>query len=189
MLANRERRLFTQEEYFLLEEQAESKSEFYHGEIFAMSGASIEHNQLVRNLTVAIDAQLRGGSCQLFMTDLRLQVATHKLFTYPDLFVVCGPLARFKGRSDTLTDATLIVEVLSQSTEIYDRGQKFLFYQTLPSLREYLLVSQDKVQAELHSSKRPGQWLSIQQNEGSIELSSVKANLSLDDIYRGVEFS
>ena len=187
MLAHRERRRFTHAEYLTLEEGADAKSEFYQGEIYAMSGASVEHNQIVRNLTAALDPALRDGPCQLFVADLRLFVAAHDLFTYPDLFVVCGPLARLGSRNDTLTDATCIIEVLSPSTEAYDKGQKFLFYQDLPSFKEYLLVSQDLKKVELHSQQRPGQWLSTQFTDGEFELVSLGACLSLNDIYRDVQ--
>lgn len=187
MLVYRERRLFTPEEYLAFEERSQTKSEYFQGEIYAMSGASVEHNQLLRNLTLELGTHCKDGPCQLFVADLRLHIEVHGLFTYPDLFAVCGPLARLDGRTDTLTNATLIVEVLSASTEAYDRGQKFLFYQDLPSFREYLLVSQERRQVQLHTLQRPGQWLSTQSTDGEIELESVGARLSLSELYRGVQ--
>lgn len=186
MLAHRERRRFTPEEYLVLEEHSDTKSEYCQGDIFVMSGASIAHNQLVRNLTSGLDPALRDGPCQLFVADLRLHVAAHNLFTYPDLFVVCGPLAPLGGRNDTLTDATFVVEVLSPSTQAYDRGQKFLFYQDLPSFQEYLLVSQDMQKVELCTLQRRGQWLSTQITDGEFELKSLGVSLKLAEIYRGV---
>lgn len=189
MLAHRERRRFTPEEYLALEERSESKSEFYEGEIYAMSGASIAHNQLVRNLTSLLATRLRGGECQLFVADLRLHVAAHNLFTYPDLFAVCGPLSRLNERNDTLTDATFVVEVLSPSTQSYDRGQKFLFYQDLPSFKEYLLVSQDRRTVELHTLQREGQWLSTRMSQGKVELQSLDVTLEIDDIYLDVDLT
>lgn len=189
MLAHRQRRLFTHQEYLQFEEQSETKSEYYQGEIYAISGASVAHNQLVRNLTLELGSALRGGPCQLFVAALRLHVKAQDLFTYPDLFVVCGTLARLEGRSDTLTDATLIIEVLSPSTEAYDRGQKFLFYQNLPSFREYLLVSQERQQVELHTLQRPGQWLSTQSDTGDIVLESIGVTLNLDELYTDVLFA
>lgn len=188
MLAHHERRKFTPSEYLALEEISQTKNEYYQGEIYGMSGATIEHNQIVRNLTVGLDPQLREGPCQLFVADLRLHVAAHGLFTYPDLFVVCGPLTRYEGRSDTLVDAKLVIEVLSSSTKDYDRGQKFLFYQDLPSFGEYLLVSQERQSLELHTLQRPGQWLSTSITEGQVELASIGASLSVADIYRDVGF-
>ncbi|MGE0490512.1 MAG: Uma2 family endonuclease [Vulcanimicrobiota bacterium] len=190
MLAHRQPRLFKHREYLALEQASETRSEYYQGQIFAMTGGTVEHNQIVRNLTLELGLALRGGPCQVFVTDLRLFIATHDLFTYPDLFVVCGPLARLEGRSDTLTDATLVVEVLSPSTEVYDRGEKFLFYQSLPSLAEYLLVSQQP-RVERRTRTGPGEWHTslFQQLDQSLELASVGVTLKLADIYREVELS
>lgn len=187
MLAHREPRRFTQDEYLVLEERAATKSEYHQGAIYAMTGGSVEHNQVVRNLAVEIGGALKGGPCQLFLSDMRLYVAAHDLFTYPDLFVVCGAPLRMAGRRDTLTDATLVVEVLSPSTELYDRGEKFLFYQTLPSLREYVLVSQDRVLLERHTMTQPGQWVSNRFEGGGVTLASVGVELALDEVYRGVQ--
>ena len=160
MLAHRERRLFTPEEYLSIEEKAETKSEYYRGEIFAMSGASIERGQISTNLTYALVGALRGSGCQLFGSDVRLHISDHQLFTYPDLYVVCGPLKRMPGRKDTLLDATLVVEILSDSTELYDRSEKFLFYRSLPSFKEYLLVYQSKAMVERHALSPKKEWVS-----------------------------
>lgn len=189
MLAHREPRRFTREEYLALEEHADTKSEYHQGSIYAMTGASVEHNQLVRNLAVEMGGALKGGPCQLFLADMRLYVAAHDLFTYPDLFVVCGAPPRMGGRRDTLTDATLVVEVLSPSTELYDRGEKFLFYQTLDSLREYVLVSQSGVLVERHTLTQPGQWVSTRFEAGAVELASVGIEIVLEEIYDGVELT
>lgn len=189
MLAHREPRRFTREEYLALEERADTKSEYHQGSIYAMTGASMEHNQLVRNLAVAMGGALKGGACQLFLADMRLHVAAHDLFTYPDLFVVCGAPPRMAGRRDTLTDATLVVEVLSPSTELYDRGEKFLFYQTLPSFREYMLVSQTRLLVERHTMTHPGQWISTRFEGGAVALTSVAIEIALAEIYEGVELT
>ncbi|MGE0493084.1 MAG: Uma2 family endonuclease [Vulcanimicrobiota bacterium] len=190
MLAHRERRSFSPEEYLALEERSQTRSEYYQGDIYSMTGGSVEHNQIVRNLAGALLPQLKGGACQLFVSDLRLWVAQHQLFTYPDLYVVCGELPRFEGRRDTLTDATLIVEILSPSTEVYDRGEKFLFYQSLPSFREYVLVAQDRSLLERRTLTRPGEWLSSQFTaaEDRVELASVGADLVVGDLYHQVAF-
>lgn len=144
---------------------------------------------MVRDLTLHIGSELEDGPCQLFVADMRLHIAAADLFTYPDLFVVCGPLLRLEGRSDTLTDATLIVEVLSQSTKQNDQGQKFLFYQGLPSFREYLLVSQDKQLVELRTSRHPGEWRSVQMSEGDFELTSTGVTLNVERLYRRLEIT
>ncbi|MCA9796976.1 MAG: Uma2 family endonuclease [Candidatus Eremiobacteraeota bacterium] len=190
MLAHRQPRLFSHREYLTLEQASETRSEYYRGQIFAMTGGSVEHNQLVRNLTIELGQALRGGPCQVFVSDLRLFVASHDLFTYPDLFVVCGSLSRLEGRTDTLTDAKLIVEVLSPSTEVYDRGEKFLFYQSLPSLSEYLLVGQQP-RVERRTRTGPGEWQTtvLEGLEQVVELVSVGVTLKLADLYRDVELN
>lgn len=188
MLAHREHRLFTPEEYLLIDEGSPIKSEYYKGEIFSMSGGSMEHNQLVRNLTRLLGNALLDSPCQVFVADMRLQVVAHGLFTYPDVYVVCGPPSRMNGRSDTLIDATLVIEVLSPKTELYDRGEKFLLYQSLPSFREYLLVSQQEQKVEHHVRLQRRGWRSSSLGEGeSLTLKSIGCVLAMTDIYLGVE--
>lgn len=189
MLAQREPRRFNHREYLGLEEQADVRSEYYHGKIYSMTGSSVCHNQILRNLTGFMVNSLRGGPCQAFMTGLRLYIEEHDLFTYPDLFVVCGDLQMYGSRTDTLTDATLVVEVLSPSTEVYDRGEKFLFYQSLPSVQEYVLISQDSPTVEIRQKVREGEW-HTKETVGlaqSLELKSIDAHLDLSLIYEGVD--
>lgn len=158
MLNSRERRRFTPEEYLLLEERAETKSEYCDGEIFAMTGGTLRHAQIVRNLLIELQRALKGTSCQALGSDLRLYVQKARVFTYPDVLVVCGAPPFMPGRSDTLRDARLIVEVLSPSTESYDRGEKFLTYQGLDSLQEYVLVAQETPRLESWHRQGPGHW-------------------------------
>ena len=189
MLAQREPRRFNHREYLGLEEQADVRSEYYHGKIYSMTGSSVCHNQILRNLTGFMVNSLRGGPYQAFMTGLRLYIEEHDLFTYPDLFVVCGDLQMYGSRTDTLTDATLVVEVLSPSTEVYDRGEKFLFYQSLPSVQEYVLISQDSPTVEIRQKVREGEW-HTKETVGlaqSLELKSIDAHLDLSLIYEGVD--
>ena len=189
MLAQREPRRFNHREYLGLEEQADVRSEYYHGKIYSMTGSSVCHNQILRNLTGFMVNSLRGGPCQAFMTGLRLYIEEHDLFTYPDLFGVCGDLQMYGSRTDTLTDATLVVEVLSPSTEVYDRGEKFLFYQSLPSVQEYVLISQDSPTVEIRQKVREGEW-HTKETVGlaqSLELKSIDAHLDLSLIYEGVD--
>ena len=189
MLAHRERRLFTPEEYLAIEEKADTKSEYYRGEIFSMSGGSIEHGQISANLTYALVGALRGTRCQLLGADVRLHISQHELFTYPDMYVVCGPLRRMPGRKDTLLDATLVVEILSETTELYDRGEKFFFYKSLPSFKEYLLISQKTSMVERHAFSGRKEWISSIYGTGEkLALHSITCELDIDDIYRGVEF-
>lgn len=188
MLRQRERRRFSIDEYLSLEEKATVKSEYCQGEIYAMSGGSLEHNRIVRNFLSQLDVALEGTGCEVFPSDLRLNVKRHKLFTYPDVVVVCGQPRLLAGRNDTITDASLIVEVLSPSTQDYDRNDKFRYYRALPSLAEYILVAQNEVRVEQHVRQRPGQWMMTEHTKltGDLVLPSLRVTLPLKSIYRGV---
>ena len=189
MLHQRERRRFSIEEYLSLDEKAPAKSEYCDGEIFSMSGGTVEHNRIVRNLVRQLDVALEGKGCEVFPSAPRLYVKQRKLFAYPDVTVVCGQPRMLTGRKDTITDATLIVEVLSPSTQDYDRNEKFRNYRSLPSLAEYILVAQDELRLEQHLRQRPGQWIMTEYTSivDDVVLSSIEVSLSLKSIYRGVQ--
>lgn len=184
--AHRERRRFTPEEYLQLETSSETRSEYHEGEIFLITGGSLNHNRIVLNLASSLGAALKGGPCQVFQSDARLLVEQHMLFTYPDILVVCGSLALMRGRTDTLTDARLILEVLSPSTEAYDRGEKFRMYRSLPSFEEYVLVAQDRTLVERSHRQSDGtwSWKGFVSQEDTLELQSVPVRLPLAQIYR-----
>ena len=188
MLHQREHRRFSVPEYLAIEENAPAKSEYCNGEIFSMGGGTLEHNRIVRNLLRQLDVALDGRTCEVFPSDLRLYVKSQKLFTYPDVMVVCGQPRLLAGRKDTITDATLIVEVLSTSTQDYDRNEKFRSYRELASFAEYLLVAQDAVCVEHHRRQAPGQWLMTEHISSAVdlELTSIGVKLALASIYRGV---
>jgi Uma2 family endonuclease len=131
----------TPEEYLARERQVDTKSEFYDGELFAKAGASRSHNLIVGNVTGELRAQLRGRPCEVYPADMRVKVSETGLYAYPDVVVVCGE-PRFEDEHlDTLLNPTVIVDVLSPSTEAYDRGEKFAQYRKLASLREYVLIA------------------------------------------------
>jgi len=132
------------EDYLAAERQAETKSEYLKGEVFAMSGASRQHNLIVWNLSGALYSQLRGRGCEAYVGDVRVHIPATGLYTYPDIAVVCGEPRFEDGELDTLLNPTLLIEVLSPSTEGYDRGKKAAHYRTLDSLREYVLVSRKR---------------------------------------------
>jgi Uma2 family endonuclease len=179
----------TPEQYLEIERKAEFRSEYYQGEMFAMAGATEVHTILTDNLVVQLGQKLRGGPCRSFSRDMRVQVSATGLYTYPDLVVGCGERQFLDERRDTLLNPTLIVEVLSESTEAYDRGKKFSHYRTLESLQEYVLVSQDRVQVECYKRQTGGQWLLTAANrpEEPIALESVACTLRMADIYEDVE--
>ena len=131
----------TPEEYLETERKAETKSEYFAGEVFAMAGAGESHNVIVANVIIGLGTQLRGRPCKVYPSDMRVQVAPTGLFTYPDVVVVCGEPKFLDEKRDTLLNPTLLVEVLSDSTEAYDRGQKFEHYRQIESLQEYVLIS------------------------------------------------
>jgi Uma2 family endonuclease len=181
---------YTPEEYLALERQAEYKSEYFAGEIFAMAGASREHNLIAFNLAGALSVQLRGTSCQGFSADMRVKVSSTGLYTYPDLVVACGELLVEDERGDTLLNPTLIVEILSPSTEAYDRGEKFAQYRRFGSLMEYVLVAQDRCRVERFARQPDGQWLLLEVADplGTVHLASINCDLKLADVYDRVEF-
>jgi Uma2 family endonuclease len=172
---------YTPQDYLSLERQADSKSEYLDGIIVAMAGASREHNLIAGNLAGEVRAQLKNRSCESYTSDMRVLVSRTGLYTYPDVTVVCG---KPELEDDTLLNPQVIFEVLSPSTEAYDRGQKFHHYQTIPSFREYVLVSQHEVHID-HFVKQPdGTWLLRSLGKGqSIELSSVGCSLRVDEVY------
>lgn len=181
----------TPEEYLELERQAETKSEYFRGETYAMAGASRAHNLIVTNAILNLGTRLKGRPCEIYANDMRVKVGPTGLYTYPDIVVVCGrPM--FEDRcSDTLLNPTIIAEVLSQSTESYDRGIKFEHYRTLESLTDYLLISQDKASIEHRTRQSGDTWLlGIYQGvETIVPLSSLAVELPLAEIYDKIEWS
>ena len=175
----------TPEQYLEIEREAECKSEYFRGEMFAMAGAGEVHNQLVTNLVIGLGSQLRSRPCRVYSNDMRVRVSATGLYTYPDVVVVCGERRFLDERRDTLLNPSLLVEVLSPTTEAYDRGRKFEDYRSIESLREYLLVAFDHVQAELYTRQPDGRWLltSAGRLEDSLDLQSVDCRLALVDLY------
>lgn len=141
----------TEEQYLEIERKAEYRSEYFRGEMFAMAGGGARHNTLIGNLTVLLTGPLRNRGCRRYLTDMRLRVTPVGLYTYPDFMIVCGK-PEFIG-TDTLLNPSVVVEVLSPSTEAYDRGAKFEYYQALPSLQQYVLVAQDRMSVMVFSVK------------------------------------
>jgi len=178
----------TAAEYRALERAAHVKNEFYDGEMFAMSGASRHHARLQIDLAVETATHLSDTSCEIFGSDLRVKIPATGLYTYPDCSIVCGT-AEFEDQAmDTLLNPTVLVEILSPSTEAYDRGQKFRHYRTIASLQEYILVSQDAVLVEQYTRADGGVWQLRTYSDRSdhMHLESIGASLSLAAIYRRI---
>lgn len=183
-------RKLTVAEYFALEEKAERRSEFYDGEMFAMAGASREHNIITRNMIGTLFARLQGSSCEVFVADQRVKVDRTGLYTYPDLLIVCGPPEYAPENRDTLVNPKVVIEVLSPSTERYDRTTKFRHFKQLPSVMEYVLVAQDEPLVERYVRQADASWGQVDfvGLGASLTLATVSAVVPLAEIYRGVEF-
>ena len=181
--------LVTPTAYLTQERASSGKSEFVNGRIYAMAGASRPHNLIVGNTFAEIRAQLRGRGCEAYVNDMRVKVARTDLYTYPDIAALCGEPQFEDEHVDTLLNPSVIIEVLSPSTESYDRGAKFAHYRRMDSLQEYVLVSQDTPQVE-HYRRTGDSWVLTELSDLDAELSlaSLDCNLALRDMYDGVPF-
>ena len=180
----------TVEEYLAIEQTAAQKSEFYDGEMFAMSGGNYTHSTLKVNIYEQLNARLRGGKCRLSDSDMRVLVPATGLHVYPDASVVCGPPQFTNAQQTTLTNPNLIVEVLSPSTERYDRTTKFWHYQTIPAFTDYVLVTQDAPQVEHFYRNPDGEWLyrPYEGLDAVLKLPAQAIEIPLRDIYENVTF-
>jgi Uma2 family endonuclease len=179
----------TPDEYLALERRAEYKSEYFDGEVFAMVGASRKHNLITTNVVRELSLRLKDRPCEVYPSDMRVRILSANVYTYPDAVVVCGE-PRFEDEAvDTLLNPTVIVEVLSKSTETYDRGAKFSYYRTPESVAEYLLIAQDEFRVEHYVRQPDGRWMltDIRGREAAVELDSIRCSLPLRDVYEKVE--
>ena len=183
----------TPEEYLALEREAETKSEYYEGRmygVYALVGAGESHALIVTNLVVSLGTQLRDRPCRVYASDMRVRVTEAGLYTYPDVVVVCGQVHFEDDRRDTLVNPSVIIEVLSPSTEGYDRGKKFEFYRNLASLTDYILIAQDHPLIE-HFAWRPDDtWLLTASNDldAAVQIESIGCALPLADVFAKVEW-
>lgn len=179
----------TPEEYLEIDRKAETRSEYLDGQMFAMSGASFRHAVIAANVQGGLRRRL-ASRCRVIGSDLRLHVGPTGLYTYPDVAVVCGRARLVPDQhNDTLLNPILLIEVLSPSTSNYDRGGKFAHYRQIESLREYLVVAQDRPHVERHVKQPSGEWLltEIDGVEATVALHSVDAQLPLAEIYDDIE--
>jgi Uma2 family endonuclease len=185
------RRLLTEFEYLLVERQAEERSEFFRGEMFAMSGATRSHNVIASKLSRLLQNQLDGRGCDVYQSDMKVRVASTGRFAYPDIVVVCGERQYLDDREDVLLNPTVLIEVLSESTANYDRLDKARDYRLLGSLRELLLVAQDVPLVEHFVKQDQSTWnfTSVTGLEAAIELPSIGCKLKLADVFAGIELS
>ncbi len=181
--------IYSPEEYLELERKAEYKSEYYNGEIFAMTGASRRHNLIASNIIIALGQQLKKRPCEIYPSDMRVKVSPTGLYTYPDVTIVCGEPSFDDEQKDTLLNPTVILEVLSKSIASYDRGEKFEHYRKLESLAEYLVIAQDKHHVEHYIRQPDNQWLLSETDDPqkTLRLPSIECDLALTDVYDKVE--
>jgi len=180
----------TPEEYLAFERKAETKNEYVNGEIFAMTGASRKHNLIALNIAGELRQQLKGKPCEVYPGDMRVKAPASRSYVYPDVVVVCGEPQLEDDYLDTLLNPTLVVEVLSKSTESYNRLAKSSYYRTIESLSEYLLVSQEEYRVEQYVKQAEGRWLlaDVRALEAEIELESIGCSFALRDIYERITF-
>jgi Uma2 family endonuclease len=188
-MSTQPRPFISPERYLEIERAAEYKSEYFQGEIFAMPAARETHVLAASNLTHELHNGLKGKSCRIYTSDMRVHVNATGLYAYPDLSAVCGTPEFQDSHFDTLLNPVLIVEILSPSTESYDRGRKFWNYRSIPSLKEYLLVSTDRMGAELFTKQADGRWLlaAYQNPADVVELQSVGCGIPLGNVYSLVD--
>ncbi len=175
----------TQAEYLQLDRQSELRHEFLAGEVFVMTGASRNHNLITVNVAAALSEQLRRRQCEVYASDMRVKVSPPRLYTYPDVIVVCGTPHFEDDVNDTLLNPTILIEVLSKSTEAYDRGLKFELYRGLESLQEFILIAQNKRQVEHYRRQADNRWILTETNDpaGLVVLESIASQLAVEQIY------
>jgi len=183
------RKYYTPAEYLAMEEVADCRHEYYQGEIFAMAEASTNHNRIVRNFGSELSVTLKSTPCEAFLNEERLWIQAKGLFTYPDIMVICGKPEPYENRNDTLTNALVIIEVLSDSTQSYNRKEKFELYRALPTFQEYILIHQHKVHVEQYTRETLNKWIFAEYDQLTdiLKLGKVNFQIALQDIYYRVD--
>ena len=181
--------LISETDYLEEERKALAKSEYYKGEVFAMSGASSKHNRIVASIIISIGQYLKNGKCYIYPSDLRVHNPANGLYTYPDVTIVCGKEEYLDEEFDTLLNPTVLIEVLSPTTEEYDRGTKFKLYRSIPSLKNYIMISSTEISAEIYTRMENNEWKlnMTKDKEGIIHISAIEYDLTLTDVYAQVE--
>jgi Uma2 family endonuclease len=180
----------TEADYLEFERGSDTRHEYLSGQIYAMSGASRNHNIISSNINGLLYNHLDESPCEHYQSDMRVHIPATGLYTYPDLSVACAEIQLLDDKFDTLLNPVIIFEVLSATTEKYDRGEKFQSYRTLPSLQEYVLISQNQARIEHYLRQKDNKWslTDVLGLNATFELPSIKLVLALDDVYRKVSF-
>lgn len=181
--------IYNADQYLALEETADYRSQFYEGEIFAMTGASRRHNVIAGNFYANLHSRLRNRSCEIYQNDMRVKVAVD-FYTYPDIVIVCGDPQIEQKHGENLLNPQVIVEVLSPSTEKFDRGEKARLYRLMPSLEEYVLISQNEMHIEHFVRQQNGGWLLTELSETAeiLELPTISCQINVSEIYAKIDF-
>ncbi|MEJ7589565.1 MAG: Uma2 family endonuclease [Ferruginibacter sp.] len=184
------RKYYSEEDFLLLERMSKTRNEYYRGEIFAMSGASYQHNQLASALIADIAAHLKGSECHIFGSDLRVHAWFKSFYTYPDAVIICGEPSFADNQFDTIINPAILFEILSPSTEEYDRTVKFEFYKNIASLQQYVLIDSQKIWIEVFTKQQDDLWVSdVYTNpEKDWVLSSISYVGKVKQLYNGVKF-
>jgi Uma2 family endonuclease len=191
MIAQIEKRIYTAEEYLELELAAETRSEYRNGDIIPMTGGTPNHNDISGNLYILLKSALKGKDYRIFYADQRLRIPAVNLYTYPDVMVVPKPLELQTGRKDTVVNPCFMAEVLSKSTQNYDRSEKFAAYRTIPTFEEYLLVDQHRIHVEHHVKTAVNQWLFSEYDDPTVVLSfnAFEVQIQIADLYENIDFA
>lgn len=184
----RQQTCYTSEEYLALEDKAEEKSEYFAGEIFTMAGASLNHNRIIVNICMILGFAFKKTNCAVFTSDIKVWIKQANAYTYPDVLVIQGEPDYVADRNDMITNPKIIIEVLSDSTQSFDKKGKFDIYRTLPSLQEYILISQDKIQIEHFNKIATKHWEMHEYNatDSSFSLASLPVEIIVQDIYEKI---
>lgn len=182
---------YTPEEYLELEEKASDKNEYRDGEIISMTGGTTNHNKLALNLATSLNVALNDLDYDIYIGDVKLWIPRYREFTYPDVMVIEGQPVYYSANTTIVTNPVLIVEVLSKSTKDYDRGDKFLYYRSIPEFKEYILIDQTKYYVMQYVKTSENQWIltEYETEDAMINLSSINVELSLKQLYKKVNFS
>lgn len=190
MIVQTSPRLYSIEEYLEHEETSECRSEYHDGEIIPMTGGSINHNQIIINLVIALTLNLKEQNYRVYASDLRLWIPRYREYTYPDILIIQGEPIFQEGRQNTVINPSIIIEVLSKSTSSRDRGDKFTYYRSIPEFQEYILIDQYQVHIEQFSKTPEGNWLFKESDDEAGILTLVSANCQIThrQIYERVNF-
>ncbi len=190
MTSSLKQNYYTPEDYLSREETSLVKHEYINGEIIEMTGGTPNHNEICLNLATTLKSKLRGQNAKIYMTDLRLWIPAYQVYTYPDIMVIKGQPILVENRQDTITNSSLIIEVLSKSTKNYDQGDKFDYYCSLATFQEYILVNQYQYQVKHYTKQTDQQWLITTYNsqDDSFSLISFNCEVKLSEIYDEITF-